>query len=127
MPASLEPELDQRDRSRSGQISAPAASTSNVLTSRPLPLVEPPRPRSSIFSRYPYIWFILPALLAYGFIFVYPTIRAFILSFFDWPGYGPVGDFVGFDNFSAVLHSSRFRMAAGNSAKLFAVIFVLQN
>src|SRR5215213_4112868 len=124
MPASLEPELDQRDPSRSGYVPTPADSTSlNALTARPQPLVEPPRPRSSIFSRYPYIWFILPALLAYGFIFVYPTIRAFVLSFFDWPGYGPVGDFVGFDNFSAVIHSSRFRMAAGNSAKLFAVIF----
>ncbi len=127
MPASLEPELDQRDRSRSEQLLAPTASTSNALTSRPQPLVEPPRPRSSIFSRYPYIWFILPALLAYGFIFVYPTIRAFVLCFFDWPGYGPVGDFVGFDNFTSVLRSSRFRQAAGNSAKLFVVIFVLQN
>jgi raffinose/stachyose/melibiose transport system permease protein len=120
MPAQHAPEYDQRDRrSLGGPLPAQAVSAS--------PSVDFPHPRRALLSRRPYLWFILPALLAYGVFFVFPTIRAFYLSFFDWSGYGPIGDFVGLDNFRNALSSSRLHHAATNSAKLFAVIFVLQN
>lgn len=88
---------------------------------------EFPRPRKNIFERWPWFWFILPGFLMFAWIFVYPTIRAFYLSLYDWPGYGPISNFIWFDNFVDVFHSPKFRKAAINSAKLFAVIFVLQN
>ena len=53
--------------------------------------------------------------------------RAFYYSVFDWTGYGPIGDFVGLRNFVDVFHSDKFWLATRNTAKLFAVIFVLQN
>jgi raffinose/stachyose/melibiose transport system permease protein len=86
-----------------------------------------PRPRRNFFARWPWFLFILPGFLAFLFIFVYPTLRAFYLSLYDWPGYGPINKFVWFDNFVDVAHSAKFRQAAGNSAKLFIVIFILQN
>ncbi len=100
----------------------------------------------------PHIWFLLPALIVYGLLFVYPTIWAFKLSLFDWRGGTDIGSlnsllspagvwhlitdwsgvpglwgFVGLENFSELLRSPRFRNASLNSAKLFLFIFVFQN
>jgi raffinose/stachyose/melibiose transport system permease protein len=91
--------------------------------------VDTPRamPIRSFWSRMPYLWFILPALLAYSVLFVYPTIRAFYLSVFDWSGVGAVGSFVGLRQFGELLQSNRFWAAARHSGELFAFIFVFQN
>lgn len=86
-----------------------------------------PRPQRGFWQRLPYVWFILPALAAYTILFLYPTARAFYLSVFDWSGIGPIGDFIWFRNFRDLLTSGRFWNAAGNSAKLFLAMFVLQN
>jgi raffinose/stachyose/melibiose transport system permease protein len=75
----------------------------------------------------PYFWFIIPALIAYGILFLYPTIRSFYLSFFDWNGRGPIGDFIGIQNFRDVFASPRFWQAAWNSLQLFVFIFIFQN
>ena len=94
MPAQPQPDFEQQAaREVDGRPSvhlAPAA----AIAGSAIP-ADYHRPRRSAFLRRAYIWFILPALLAYGVIFLYPTARAFILSFFDWPGYGPIGAFVG--------------------------------
>ena len=83
--------------------------------------------RRLTWSTVPYLWFILPALVAYAVLFLYPTVRSFYLSFFDWTGLGPIGPMVGLDNFRGLLQSDRFWQAATNSLKLFAFIFVFQN
>ena len=106
------------------QLAQPAPNGSVFLTPEGL---EYPHPKRSWAERWPWLWFILPALAGFGVLFVYPTVRAFYLSLFDWPGYGPVRDFIWLDNFAEVLRSRRFHQAAWNSAKLFLVIFVLQN
>jgi raffinose/stachyose/melibiose transport system permease protein len=77
--------------------------------------------------RQPYFWFIIPALIAYGILFVYPTIRSFYLSFFDWSGRGPIGGFIGFQNFGDVFASPRFWQASWNTLQLFIFIFLFQN
>jgi raffinose/stachyose/melibiose transport system permease protein len=86
-----------------------------------------PRARRSWLARHPFLPFILPALLLYAVFFLYPTVRAFYLSLFDWSGIGPVGEPVWLDNFRGLIRSERFQRAAWNSTKLFAVMFVLQN
>jgi raffinose/stachyose/melibiose transport system permease protein len=58
---------------------------------------------------------------------LYPTVRAFYLSFFDWTGLGTKRNFIWLDNFRELLGNERFQGAAWNSLKLFLVIFVLQN
>lgn len=75
----------------------------------------------------PYLWFLLPGLIAYTILFVYPTIRSFYLSLFDWSGRGPLGPIVWEQNFRALLHSDKFWQAAGNSFRLFVFIFIFQN
>ena len=79
------------------------------------------------WQRVPYVWFLLPALLGYGILFIYPTIRAFYLSLFDWSGIGPIGAMIGLRNFGGLLQSERFWRAALHSAQLFLFIFVFQN
>ncbi len=86
-----------------------------------------PHPARKRWRPKPYVFFILPALLAYSVLFIYPTLRAFYLSFFDWTGIGPMGDPVGFANFRRLLSSDRFWNAAKNSSKLFLAMFILQN
>jgi ABC-type sugar transport system permease subunit len=75
----------------------------------------------------PYLWFLLPGLIAYTALFIYPTIRSFYLSVYDWSGRGPLGPLVWEQNFRDLLHSDKFWQAAGNSFRLFIFIFIFQN
>ncbi|MEZ4504260.1 MAG: sugar ABC transporter permease [Thermomicrobiales bacterium] len=75
----------------------------------------------------PYFWFIFPGLLAYTILFIWPTIRSFYLSLYDWSGRGPLGPIVWEQNFRTIAHSDKFWQAAGNSFRLFIFIFVFQN
>lgn len=83
--------------------------------------------RRTRFWKQPWIWFAFPALLAYSILFLYPTVRSFYLSLFDWSGRGPLGPIVWGKNFQDLLTDARFWQAAGNSFKLFVFIFVFQN
>jgi ABC-type sugar transport system permease subunit len=94
------------------------------MSSNALPTVEQKR---RFWQRHPHLLFILPALLVYSVLFVYPTLRSFYLSLFDWSGRGPLGPTIWFDNFRDILNADRFWKATGNSFKLFAFIFVFQN
>jgi raffinose/stachyose/melibiose transport system permease protein len=93
----------------------------------PAPAIPASASRPAPWRRVPFFWFLLPALLGYGILFVYPTVRAFYLSLYDWTGIGPLGAPIGLANFAALLRSDRFWRAALHSAQLFAFIFVFQN
>ncbi|GIW03486.1 MAG: sugar ABC transporter permease [Thermomicrobiales bacterium] len=124
MAAEQAPDLDRQE------FGSPGAASSRALApamGRSASHVLVRRPGRSFWQRWPYVWFILPALAAYSVLFIYPTIRSFYLSLFDWSGIGPVGKLIWFANFAELVHDERFRKAAWNSTKLFAVIFVLQN
>ncbi len=126
MPAQHVPELEQHDHRGSGgpSLARPHVGSPGRWQSDTSILARPGR---RFWTRRPYLWFILPALLGYGVLFLYPTVRSFYLSLFDWTGLGPVGRTIWFDNFWELLRDERFQKAARNSSKLFAVIFVLQN
>src|SRR5262245_7103020 len=89
--------------------------------------VQFPHPKRRPWERWTPAWFILPAIVAYAILFLYPTVRAFYLSLFDWSGLGTKRNFIWLDNFRELLANERFQGAAWNSFKLFLVIFVLQN
>jgi raffinose/stachyose/melibiose transport system permease protein len=126
MPAQQAPEVQQRERRGPGGSLPVRAATASPAVDHTAGLTLS-RPGGRIWAKWPYVWFILPAMLAYAALFLYPTVRAFYLSFFDWKGIGPVGHTIWFDNFKELLRSDRFQNAARNSTKLFAVMFVLQN
>ncbi len=126
MPAHDQPEFEQRNSGElGGHEPAQFAPVEAVAGSAVYDAYR--RPRKAVLLRRAWVWFILPGFLAYAVVFIYPTVRAFYLSLFDWTGYGPIGAFVGLNNFHDVLQSQKFRIAATNSLKLFLAMFVLQN
>ena len=57
---------------------------------------------------------IAPFVAIYGLIFVYPTVKMFMLSFTDAPLIG-AGDYVGFDNYERLTHDRRFNTSLWNT------------
>lgn len=50
--------------------------------------------------------FVLPALLLYGFFFIYPFIVSIYYSLTDWDGAQPIKEFIGLANYRALLSDS---------------------
>lgn len=78
--------------------------------------------------------FLMPAVIMYAFLFVYPSARAFYISLFDWNGFTSSMKFIGLDNFKELFGDHAFwSVAAKNSllitfvggALIFAVAFLL--
>lgn len=65
----------------------------------------------NIFS---YLLFVLPGLLIYTGIVVYPFLQTIIMSFFDWDGLN-INGFVGFQNFIDLYLHEDFLVATKNS------------
>ena len=60
-------------------------------------------------SLVPLLLFIPPSLILFTVFVVLPMIDAATFSFFDWTGYGPITDFVGFENYEDVADPPQFR------------------
>jgi multiple sugar transport system permease protein len=58
---------------------------------------------------------IAPFIAIYGLVFIYPTVKLFMLSFTDAPLIGP-GNYVGFDNYTRLVSDRRFDTAVWNTA-----------
>ena len=72
-------------------------------------------------------WFLLPAVLAYGFVVVVPSLRGAGYAFTDWDGLQPDAAFVGLDNFVSIVSDSAARAAIGNTVLFAVAVTVLQN
>jgi raffinose/stachyose/melibiose transport system permease protein len=70
--------------------------------------------------------FAFPATALFTTLVVLPMIEAGWYSFFDWSGYGPLVDFVGWRNFQQVLASPVFRTALINNGLIIAVSILVQ-
>lgn len=66
---------------------------------------------------------VAPFVAIYGLIFVYPTVKMFILSFTDAPLIG-AGKFVGFDNYARLTGDPRFLKSIWNTT-YFVILSVL--
>lgn len=66
--------------------------------------------------------FILPQLILFVSFTVYPISMSYVYSFFRWDGYGPLQQFVGFDNFAETIRDPYFWNAFRNS---FTFMFAL--
>ncbi|WP_131104544.1 carbohydrate ABC transporter permease [Ornithinimicrobium sufpigmenti] len=64
--------------------------------------------------------FTAPALTIFGLFVVWPILRAVQFSLYRWKGFGPLVDFVGLQNYVAVLTNEVFRGAVGHN--LFIVV-----
>lgn len=66
-----------------------------------------------------YIWayiFLLPQLLVFIGISLYPMVMSYVYSFYKWKGYGPLDNFVGFSNYISLFQDERFWRASLNTA-----------
>jgi raffinose/stachyose/melibiose transport system permease protein len=70
--------------------------------------------------------FLPPSLILFTVFVVLPMIDAGTFSFFDWTGYGPITDFVGFKNYDDVLTHRNFGTAVRNSLLIVAVSLAIQ-
>lgn len=61
---------------------------------------------------------ISPFILSFFIFFVYPAGYSLVLSFFNYRGYG-TAKFIGFDNYSSLLHYSAFWKELGNTIFYF--------
>jgi len=66
---------------------------------------------------------VLPALILFLALVVYPIFQSFYYSLFNWKGFGPAVDFVGLDNFKNILTDKVFLIALRNG--LFIITFSL--
>ncbi|GHV78457.1 sugar ABC transporter permease [Spirochaetia bacterium] len=65
------------------------------------------------------IIFVLPALLIYLGLFIYPSVQAFYISLFDWNGFTSTMKFVGLSNFREILGDKTFwSVAVWNSLRI---------
>jgi ABC-type sugar transport system permease subunit len=65
--------------------------------------------------------FLLPAGLVYLVFFVYTTIRALIVSLYDWSGFTPSGTFIGLDNFRELLKDEVYWESLGNTVGILVI------
>jgi ABC-type sugar transport system permease subunit len=66
--------------------------------------------------------FVLPALLVYLGLFIYPSVQAFYISFFDWNGFTSTMKFAGLNNFREILGDRTFwTIAVWNSLRITLV------
>ncbi|MFC0211730.1 carbohydrate ABC transporter permease [Paenibacillus chartarius] len=73
------------------------------------------------------LWlFILPGLLLYAVLFVYPTLSGLMYSFTDWDGVSPSFRYVGADNYRKTLESIVFRKAFANNVKFMLTVVIAQ-
>jgi raffinose/stachyose/melibiose transport system permease protein len=103
---------------------------SSVATTVPDPGPASPPPRRAPRRRRSHLsppWlFVLPALVCYAAIVLYPSMSGVLYAFTDWSGLGG-WSFVGLRNFDTLLHDDRALGALKNTLLLTVAIVVVQN
>jgi multiple sugar transport system permease protein len=70
--------------------------------------------------------FIAPQLALFLLFTAYPIVMSYVYAFFDWDGYGPLKDYVGFNNFVETLTDSLFWNAFRNSLLFMTYVVAVQ-
>src|SRR5439155_13679165 len=82
--------------------------------------------RRKVRARIPPWWFVVPALLIYGLVVLYPSISGMVYAFTDWSGLGGKS-FNGLANFRTLAHDDAARGSIRNTLLLTIAIVVVQN
>lgn len=96
---------------------------------RPALVTERRHRRGKMLRRYGFLLLLLPGLLFYAALILYPFLTGVIYGFYDWNGIGPLNHFIGLANYLFVLHSGAFSIffyrALLHNLELFAMTMVL--
>jgi raffinose/stachyose/melibiose transport system permease protein len=106
------------------------SSTTTTSVSRPAAPAAPPpsgsrRRRRGLLA--PPWYFVLPALVVYAAVVLYPSVLGVGYAFTDWAGVGTGKKFVGLANFRDLLHDDRALGSLKNTLLLTVAIIVVQN
>jgi raffinose/stachyose/melibiose transport system permease protein len=72
-------------------------------------------------------WFVVPALLLFGFVVLVPSARGVYYAFTDWDGLSPDFAFVGLGNFVEMVSDPAARQAVWHTLVIAVAITVIQN
>src|SRR5260370_14688165 len=87
-------------------------------------------PQARVFRlprRLPDVVFLLPALLLFTVVVIYPVLSSLIYGFTDWNGVSPAVHFVGLSNFARLFADPNVRTAFSNTFLFTVMTTVLQN
>jgi raffinose/stachyose/melibiose transport system permease protein len=87
---------------------------------------HPGRRRRSLRTGLELLFFIGPALSLFLVFVVWPIVKAVQFSMYRWKGFGPLTDFVGFDNYDAVLHNEVFTDALRHNLTIVVLSVLIQ-
>lgn len=73
------------------------------------------------------IWFVVPALVIFLVLYVYPTVSGFYYSFTDWSPYKDKITFVGFDQYKALFETKHMMVAMQHTLIFAVLVTLLQN
>ncbi|OLF07022.1 sugar ABC transporter permease [Actinophytocola xinjiangensis] len=76
-------------------------------------------------QRFPY-WFLVPALVVYGVVVIYPTIAGGVYAFTDWTGSRDGANVTGLANFGAILEDPDAMAALRNTVVLAVAVTIVQ-
>jgi raffinose/stachyose/melibiose transport system permease protein len=103
-------------------------STVSTATRTPAESRPPPTPRRRRGNGLAPPWlFVLPGLLVYAAVVLYPSASGVLYAFTDWTGLDTGKSFVGLSNFGTLLHDDRALGALRNTLLLTIAIVVVQN
>jgi len=86
---------------------------------------RPARRRGHGRGRVPYL-FVVPALLIYGLVVLYPTVAGGIFAFTDWSGQRAAPTFIGLDNFVTLFTTESSRAALFNTLTIALACTIVQ-
>jgi len=90
---------------------------------------RPSRPRNlrrSMRTGLELLFFTGPALALFLVFVVWPIVKAVQFSLYRWKGFGPLSDFVGLDNYDAVLHNEVFTDALLHNLTIVVLSVIVQ-
>lgn len=72
------------------------------------------------------LFFLVPPLVVYTYLVIFPVVQAGYYSFYKWNGLGPMTDFVGLDNYVKLLNDSVFRNSFAHNWTIAILSVLLQ-
>lgn len=73
------------------------------------------------------VWFIIPALIIFAVLYLYPTFSGFYYSLTDWSPYKDTIKFVGFDQFKELFNTKGLYLAMQHTLIYAVLVTILQN
>jgi raffinose/stachyose/melibiose transport system permease protein len=70
--------------------------------------------------------FVLPGMTLFSLFILLPILQSGYFSLYDWEGFGPLTDFVQFENYTRLLNHSVFQMAVGHSFTIMLLSLGIQ-